>query len=127
MKRYIFLIPLLLGTSLNGYDKTDIDTLVAHILAPRHVGEHLVVKSPFVDGATPVAASAKKRTTRLELQGVVNKKALINGQLYRVGDTVRGYQIQTITEKGVTLLKNSILYSATLTEGGSKIQIKRDR
>ena len=113
-----------------GNDKATIDAIVKNILEPRQVEAVTVRKSPFVDGDSPavkLTAPAKKNMPQLELQGIVNKKALINGRLYQVGDTVEGYQIQAITEKGVTLLKNGILYAAKLAASGSEIQIKRDR
>jgi len=129
MKHGILLI-LLLGTALSGDDKSAIDRIVGNILEPRHVGESLVQKSPFVDGDRPRSkpvAQAKKSTPRVELQGIVNKKALINNRLYQVGDRVEGYQVLTISEEGITLLKNGILYAAKLAAGGSEIHIKRDK
>ena len=129
MKSVLILLLLLL-TGSYGSDKAVIDGIVSNILKPRHIGEITVTKSPFVNGDRPASktvSSAKKTTPKVELQGIVNKKALINGRLYQVGDRVEGYQLQTITEEGITLLKNGILYAAKLAANGSEIQIKRDK
>jgi hypothetical protein len=125
------LLPLLLLSGVYGDEKAFIDTIVKNILEPRHIQQAPIKKSPFVVGKRSRPKSAvpakKRQMPRLELQGVFNKKALINDRLYTVGNTVKGYQIQTISEEGVTFLKNGILYAAKLAAGGSKIQIKRDR
>lgn len=127
----MILLPLLLSTGICGNDKASIDSIVKNILEPRHIRQLPVKKSPFVGGNRPLPKTAapvkKKRAPQLKLQGIVNKKALINGKLYQVGDTVAGYQVQTITENGVTFLKNGMLYAAKLTASGSKIQITRER
>ena len=128
------LLSLLLFTALlaeeeNG--KTAIDTLVAHIKAPRNIRTLPVKTNPFVgeEYAIKKSAPVKKPSDapQLNVQGIINKKAIIDGRLYGVGEKVKGYDIQTITENGVTLLKNGILYAAKLSGTGRKIQIKRER
>lgn len=111
--------------------KTAIDTLVAHIKAPRNIRTLPVKTNPFVgeEHAIKTSTPVKKPSDapQLNVQGIINKKAIIDSRLYGVGEKVKGYAIQTITENGVTLLKNGILYAAKLSGTGRKIQIKRER
>lgn len=124
----LLLFTALLAEEENG--KTAIDTLVAHIKAPRNIRTSPVKTNPFVGGTYTVKKSppVKKPSDapHLALQGIINKKAIIDGRLYGVGDTVNGYAIQTVTENGITLLKNGTLYVAKLSENRSEIQIKRN-
>lgn len=130
MKAVTNLIPLLLCSLVYGGDKSSIDTVVDNILKPRHIEMNGVKKSPFVGETSPrsnpPSPSKKSTAPKLEIQGIINKKALINGTLYGVGERIEGYLLQSITENGVTFLKQGTLYTAKLF-GRSKIQIKRDR
>ncbi len=124
----LLLLPALLASEGG---KEQVDRLMAHITVQRELPAIPTGHTPFVTAET---ANPKVRqdppktvTPRVALQGIINKKALINDRLYGVGEPVGEYRLQSVTERGVTLIKNDRLYRISLAPGNGKIQLKRGR
>lgn len=122
---------LLVAAMLQGVEKEDVDAAMTAILGKKNITVLPIQRNPFIGARTAEPESAPpaspKRGFGLKVEGIINKKALIGGTLYRVGERVDGYEIQTITERGVTFMKDGIFYAAALLNGESDIMVKRDR
>ena len=74
------------------------------------------------------AAGPTTQVTQLQLDGILvrdkTKLAWINRMLYKVGDEVAGYRIQTVSTQGVTLAAGDDVLELTLSAQSIKTQIK---
>jgi len=124
----VFLI-LVSALLLGAVEKNDIDIAVTKILGPKKITSYRVAKNPFAGRQRSGKESRPSRKSGfiLQVDGVINKKALIDGRLYKVGDRIKGYTLRTITEKGATFMKNGRIYTAKLSNADHDIMIKRDK
>lgn len=109
-------------------EKVKVDLMIGQISVKKDIKVNTNIKNPFVQiekFITPLPVVQKKEEV-LEVTGVINKKAIVNGKLYRAGDSVNGNVIQTITEEGVTFLKDGKVFMKKFTKEDD-ISIKRDR
>ena len=60
----------------------------------------------------------------LTLDAVINQSVLINGEWYKLNDTVRGYTIKSITLKSATLVKNKKKLVLTTNSTNSTLKFK---
>lgn len=60
----------------------------------------------------------------LTLDAVINQSVLINGEWYKLNDTVRGYTIKSITLKSATLVKNKKELVLTTNTTNSTLKFK---
>ena len=51
--------------------------------------------------------SKPEKPKKLSLSAVLNKSALINGQWYKKGETIRGYTLSEVNKKSILLTKKS--------------------
>ena len=131
MKVIQTILPILVLVSYSlSYDKSYIDNIVNDILIKKEVSINKNLKNPFFNPVklkkskpsikkNPIAVTPLPKVT-----GILNKKALINSSLYKIGDSVDGYIIRTITNNKVTFLKDGTLYANTFIQ--NKILFKRD-
>lgn len=85
----------------------------------------LIMKKEYI----PVVKVDKKIKRRpLVLTGVINKKAFINGRLYKEGEKVNGYLIAKIDRDKVTLKAwNDKKVTIHLVNRRSRVYVKVDR
>lgn len=110
-------------------EKRKIDVLIEKISTKKYIEVNTNIKNPFVQierFEKPLPVVKKKEEAVLEVAGVINKKAIINGKLYRAGDEISGNVIQTITEEGVTFMKDGKTFMKKFTKEDD-ISIKRDK
>jgi len=110
-------------------EREKVDELIKILTTPKNIKIDKRVKNPFIHTEKLVQPSLKikEKEPMPDVAGVINKKAMINGNLYKAGDTVNGFTIQMITEEGVTFMKNGMIYAEKFANGKNKILIKRDR
>lgn len=53
-------------------------------------------------------------TQNLELQAIINNKALLNGQWHKLGDVIDGYTITALHSQGIVLQKSSTRFALSL-------------
>lgn len=104
------------------------EEIIKALVTPKNIRVGKISKNPFIhtEKVQP-AHRANKTAPKPDVVGIINKKAVIDGKLYQAGDTINGYTIQTITENGVTFMKNGMIYAEKFANGKNKILIKRDR
>ncbi|MDQ1340876.1 MAG: hypothetical protein QG567_2034 [Campylobacterota bacterium] len=123
---FVFLVSLVFAQE---EEKRKIDVLIEKISTKKNIEINTNIKNPFVQierFVKPLSVVKKKEEVALEVTGVINKKAIINGKLYRAGDEISGNVIQTITEEGVTFMKDGKAFMKKFTKEDD-ISIKRDK
>ena len=53
-------------------------------------------------------------TQNLELQAIINNKALLNGQWHKLGDVIDGYTITALHSQGIVLQKSNTRFALSL-------------
>lgn len=125
---FVFLISFVFAQE---EEKRKIDVLIEKISTKKNIEVNTNIKNPFVQierfvKPLPVVKKKEEIAAALEVAGVINKKAIINGKLYRAGDEISGNVIQTITEEGVTFMKDGKAFMKKFTKEDD-ISIKRDK
>ncbi len=127
----ILIALMLLAPSLFALDqatKERVDAYIAAIRANPSIAFDAAIANPYT-GMRPLSKRTQRDSKSIDvtLQGVLNKKALINGELYEVGHYVAGYRLESVTEKGITLSKNGQTFSKLLAPDTQSILLRRDR
>ena len=130
MRHLITLLAILsfAGLHADTATKNEVDALVASIGAAPMITLDSTIANPFT-GSRPSRPAASQKTAApksIQFQGVVNKKALINGGLYGVGQDISGYRLESVTEKGITLSHAGRTYTYSLTPTSGSILLQKE-
>ena len=92
----------------------EIDRMIAKIKEPRkgvRLKELSSIPNPFVTVKKDINITRvfvpKKIEANMELGGIVNRKAYINGSWRKEGDDVSGYTLQYVGTRGVVLVDDT--------------------
>lgn len=108
----------IISSLLIGSSTTDrIDTMVEQIKAPREgvaLKELSATMNPFVaiqlqEVNSTIIFAPEKKNVKMELSGIMNNRAFINGKWHKEGDMISDYNLTHIGKKGVVLTKEKQL------------------
>ena len=80
--------------------------------------------STVTNTAAKLETAKKPSYKTLTLDAVINQSVLINGEWYKLNDTVRGYTIKSISLKSATLIKNKKELVLTTNTKNSTLKFK---
>ncbi len=134
MKPILLSLSMILSTMLLSDELSWVDEQVEAIKPPRSgltSRELSLIKSPFIflaknrdkdeksdkksrktsktsSKTTTTAIPKRKHTSKkvLSLDAIINNSVMINGEWYKVGDTLNGYTVRKLTFNSVLLTKN---------------------
>ncbi len=111
MKKLLISFGIMTVAAFSSIATQEIDKMIAKIKEPRkgiELKELSSIPNPFVTVKKDVNITKvfvpKKREENMELGGIVNRKAFINGAWRKEGDDVSGYTLQYVGPKGVVLV-----------------------
>ncbi|MEA3455139.1 MAG: hypothetical protein U9R26_01405 [Campylobacterota bacterium] len=111
MKKIFINFVILTVVAFSSAATQEIDRMIAEIKEPRKgiaLKELSSIPNPFVTIKKDVNITEvfvpKKREENMELGGIVNRKAYINGAWHKEGDDVSGYTLQYVGTRGVVLV-----------------------
>jgi hypothetical protein len=114
MKTYLISIGVITTVAFSSAGTEKIDKMVSQIQQPRKgvdLKELSSALDPFIavkkDENTTEIVVPQKREEQFMLNGIVNRKAYINGKWYKEGDEVSGYILKYVGGKGVVLMDST--------------------
>ncbi|RRS29987.1 MAG: hypothetical protein P794_09220 [Epsilonproteobacteria bacterium (ex Lamellibrachia satsuma)] len=111
MKKILFVIPFLIVSIYADLSVKQIENMISKIHEKRE-GVKLktleTTKGPFVrvkeeNNVTTVVVPSETKTVKLSLHAIMNGKAYINDTWKSIGDTIMGYKLKYVGQRGVVL------------------------
>ncbi|MDD3344245.1 MAG: hypothetical protein PHR87_11810 [Sulfurospirillaceae bacterium] len=130
MKKILFLVAILNLLFASSESDAKLDELMQH---KSNQDNFSIDYNPFINESMMAAIDNKSveshtETKRsLRLVAILNQKAYINGQWYRVGQSVNGYKIIKIREQSVELKKDGKTKILAFEEAKELLHVKDSR
>ena len=111
MKKLFISFGIVVTVAFSSVATQEIDKMIAQIKEPRKgiaLKELSSIPNPFVTVKKDINITKvfvpKRIEANMELGGIVNRKAYINGSWHKEGDDVSGYTLQYVGTRGVVLV-----------------------